>query len=122
MTGYARQDDQAPTDGAAVWPGELDEQLISELLSDDSLLGALQVPGGDSDHNCCSGGTRPDAAPAPYNSGGGTAAERELLPEPAAVSRALCSVYSGPTIQDIENALSSRPCHWSNRRYSPMYL
>ncbi|TVU36790.1 hypothetical protein EJB05_18737, partial [Eragrostis curvula] len=111
--------DQA-TDGAAVWPGELDEQLISELLSDDSLLGALQVSA-DSEHDYVSGdtGPGPDAAPAPWNSG--AAAEREL-PQPAVVSRALCSVYSGPTIQDIEKALSSRPRHWSHRRYSSMYL
>jgi hypothetical protein len=126
MTGYALQGDEATTDGAAaVWPGQLDEQLISELLSDDSLFGSLHVPATDSDDHC-SGDAVPDAAaaPAPCNSGGdGTAAERDV-PEPEAVSRALCSVYSGPTIQDIEKALSSasRPCHWSHRRYSSMYL
>jgi hypothetical protein len=119
MTGYALQGDEATTDGAAaVWPGELDEHLISELLSDDSLFGSLHVPATDSDDHC-SGDKVPDAAAAQVT----TAAERDV-PQPEAVSRALCSVYSGPTIQDIEKALSSasRPCHWSHRRYSSMYL
>ncbi|GJN17194.1 hypothetical protein PR202_gb04244 [Eleusine coracana subsp. coracana] len=110
------EDEEGATDGAAaVWPGELDEQLISELLSDDSFLGALQqVPGGGADTGPPAG-----AAPAPCSSGGCAAAERDdELPQPAEVSRALCSVYSGPTIQDIEQALSSRPGHWSSRRYS----
>ncbi|XP_066307406.1 uncharacterized protein [Miscanthus floridulus] len=109
-----------PQPGAAdvaVWPGELDEQLITELLSDDSfLLGELQqVPAGDEQH--CSRDTGASSAPAaPCISGGGTAAEhQELLPQPEAVSRALCSVYTGPTIRDIEKALStSRPYPWSS--------
>ncbi|GJM92597.1 hypothetical protein PR202_ga09079 [Eleusine coracana subsp. coracana] len=104
-------DEGATDEAAAVWPGELDEQLISELLSDDSFLGALQQFPGGAD-------TGPGAAPA-------AAAERDdELPQPAEVNRALCSVYSGPTIQDIEQALSSRPSHWSSRRYSSptMYL
>lgn len=113
---------------AAVWPGELDEQLITELLSDDSLLldALQQVPAaGDSEH--CSrdtGASYAPAAPCISGGGGGTAAEhQELLPQPEAVSRALCSVYTGPTIRDIEKALStSRPYPWSSRRYSPMHL
>ncbi|KAJ1286176.1 hypothetical protein BS78_03G332600 [Paspalum vaginatum] len=112
-------------DDVAIWPGELDEQLITELLSDDSLviLGApQQVPGGDQQ-----GASLSAPAPAP-NSGGETAAdhqeEQDLVPQPEEVSRALCSVYSGPTIRDIEKALwTSRPYHpWSSRRYSPAHL
>ncbi|PWZ09669.1 hypothetical protein Zm00014a_015148 [Zea mays] len=111
----------------AVWPGELDEQLITELLSDDSLLlGALQqAPAGDSEHCCSSDPGGASSAPAPCISGdGGTATEQELLlPQPEAVSRALCSVYTGPTIRDIEKALSaSRPYPWSRSRYSLMHL
>ena len=114
-----------PQPGAAdvaVWPGELDEQLITELLSDDSLLllGALQqVPAGDSEQHC-SRDTGPSSAPAaPCISGGGG----ELLPQPEAASRALCSVYTGPTIRDIEKALStSRPYPWGSPRNSPMHL
>jgi hypothetical protein len=115
-----------PQPGAAdvaVWPGELDEQLITELLSDDSLLlGALeQVPAGDSEQHCSRDTGASSAPAAPCISGGGTAAEhQELLPQPEAVNRALCSVYTGPTIRDIEKALStSRPYPWSSRRYSP---
>ncbi|CAO2196977.1 unnamed protein product [Urochloa humidicola] len=114
-------------DVAALWPGELDEQLITELLSDDSLLllGApqQQPAAGDSSEPCCSRddtGASPPAVPAPCNSGAG---EQEAVPQPEAVSRALCSVYTGPTIRDIEKALStSRPYPWSTRRYSPMHL
>ncbi|KAL6853688.1 hypothetical protein ACP4OV_019717 [Aristida adscensionis] len=114
---------QAPAaDGGAWWPGELDEQLISELLSDDSFLGALhqQVPDG-SEYVAATGTTEPAAAPC--DSGGGSttaAADDHRGPlQPEAVSRALCSVYSGPTIRDIEKALSSRP---SYRPSSSMYL
>jgi hypothetical protein len=112
MTGHALHGDEATDGAAAVWPGELDEQLISELLSNDVLL---QVPAGESEHYR-SRDAGPDAAsPAPCNS---SAAGREV-PQPAEVSRALCSVYSGPTIQDVEKALSSssRPCYGSS-----MYL
>ncbi|PUZ54014.1 hypothetical protein GQ55_5G095500 [Panicum hallii var. hallii] len=114
-------------DVQSLWPGDLDEQLITELLSDDSLLlGALHPdPGGDSEHCSRDTGASPAAAPAPCDSGGGGAAEQEeLLPQPEAVSRALCSVYTGPTIRDIEMALStSRPSYpWSSRRYSRMHL
>ncbi|OEL12862.1 hypothetical protein BAE44_0026119 [Dichanthelium oligosanthes] len=121
---------QAGAGDVALWPGELDEQLIAELLSDDSLLlGALHqqqvLPGGgDSSEHC----TRDKAdAPAPCDSGGGggaAAEQEEVLPRPEAVSRALSSVYTGPTIRDIEKALStSRPYpSWSSRRYSPMHL
>ncbi|OQU87844.1 hypothetical protein SORBI_3003G353000 [Sorghum bicolor] len=123
-----------PEPGAAdvaVWPGELDEQLITELLSDDSLLlGTLpppqQVPAGDDpeEQHCSRDTGGASSAPAaPCISGGGTAAEhRELLPQPEAVSRALCSVYTGPTIRDIEKALSTTrpyPWSWSSSRYSP---
>jgi hypothetical protein len=38
MAGHALHGAEATDGAAAVWPGELDEQLISELLSDDSLL------------------------------------------------------------------------------------
>ncbi|KAF8775349.1 hypothetical protein HU200_004761 [Digitaria exilis] len=126
-------------DVAALWPGELDEQLITELLSDESLLlGALQPQqqspgddGGESEH--CSPDTwaSSSAHPAPIDDdgGGATVAEpEESLPQPEAVSRALCSVYTGPTIRDIEKALSSattsrRPYPWSSsRRYGPMHL
>ncbi|CAL4946626.1 unnamed protein product [Urochloa decumbens] len=122
-----------PQGGAAdvaLWPGELDEQLITELLSDDSLLllGAPQpqpaAAAGDSLEPCCSrdttGAPSPPAAPAPRSSDGG-AEQEAVLPQPEAVSRALSSVYTGPTIRDIEKALStSRPYPWSTRRYSPM--
>jgi hypothetical protein len=120
---------QAGPGDAALWPGELDEQLITELLINDSLLlGALQQApaGGDAepwslDNTGASSSSSP-AAPAPCNSGGGAERE-EVLPQPEAVSRALCSVYTGPTIRDIEKALStSRPYPWSSRRYSPMHL
>lgn len=107
----------AAADEVGIWPGELDEQLISELLSDDSLLGALFPAAVDSEYYSCDTGS---AAAAPCNSGGSTAAENERL-QPPAVSRALCSVYSGPTIRDIEKALSSRP-YPSSRRYSSLYL
>ena len=112
-------------DVQALWPGDLDEQLITELLSDDSLLlGALQQPpagGGDSEHGSADTGASPAAAPAACDSSAG---EQELLPQLEEVSRALCSVYTGPTIRDIEMALStSRPSYpWSSRRYSPMHL
>ena len=103
-----------------VWPADLDEQLISELLSDDSLLGAL-VPADVDDSEQYSRDTGSGAAAAaPCNSDDSTTAEHEW-PQPATVSRALCSVYSGPTIRDIEKALSSRPYHFS-RRYSSLYL
>ncbi|WVZ68208.1 hypothetical protein U9M48_017171 [Paspalum notatum var. saurae] len=115
-------------DDVAIWPGELDEQLVTELLSDDSLIlvGALQqVPGGDSDQHR----SRDQGASSAPAGGGETAAEQEqeqeLVPQPEAVSRALCSVYSGPTIRDIEKALwTSRPYpyHLSSRRYSPVHL
>ena len=99
----------AAEDEVGVWPGELDEQLISELLTDDSLLGA---------HSYDTGG----AAAAPCNSGGGsTAAEHERLPPASVASKAPCSVYSGPTIKDIQKALWSRP-YPSSRRYSSLYL
>ncbi|XP_062225779.1 WRKY transcription factor WRKY28-like isoform X2 [Phragmites australis] len=107
-------------DGVGIWPVDFDEQLISELLTDEGLLGAL--PAGDSEHCSCDTGAA--AAPAPCNSGGGgdssstaRAAEHEL-PQPAAVNRVLCSVYSGPTIRDVEKALSSRPYPSTGRRYS----
>ncbi|CAO2182374.1 unnamed protein product [Urochloa humidicola] len=116
-------------DVAALWPGELDEQLITELLSDDSLLLCApqpQPPAGDSSLEPCSsrdtGASPPAAAPAPCSGGG--AAEQEAVPQPETVSRALSSVYTGPTIRDIEKALStSRPYPWSTtRRYSPMHV
>lgn len=107
----------AAADEVGIWPGELDEQLISELLSDDSLLGALFPAAGDSEYYSCYTGS---AAAAPCNSGGSTAAQNERL-QPPAVSRALCSVYSGPTIRDIEKALSSRP-YPSSSRYSSLYF
>ncbi|XP_062207411.1 probable WRKY transcription factor 20 isoform X2 [Phragmites australis] len=119
--GDVLQADQA-AEGMTVWPSELDEQLISELLSDDNFFDALQVPD-DSEHWSRGTGAAP---PAPCNSGGDSSstarADEQKLPQLAAVSRALCSVYSGPTIQDIEEALSSRPYPPSNRRYSSMYL
>ncbi|XP_062219630.1 uncharacterized protein LOC133919289 [Phragmites australis] len=71
-------------EGMAVWPSELDEQLISELLSDDSFLGALQVPDG-SEHWSRDTGAAP---PAPCNSGGDSSstarADEQKLPQPAA--------------------------------------
>ncbi|CAL4973184.1 unnamed protein product [Urochloa decumbens] len=112
---------QAGAADVALWPGELDEQLITELLSDDSLLllGAPQphpAAAGDSSEPCCS---RDDATGAP-SPPAAPAAEPEAVPQPEAVSRALSSVYTGPTIRDIEKALStSRPYPWSTRRYSP---
>ncbi|RCV28088.1 hypothetical protein SEVIR_5G383200v4 [Setaria viridis] len=117
-----------PGDVAPLWPGEIDEQLITELLSDESLLlGALQQAPAGGDAEPCSrdntGASSSPAAPAPCNSGGGGAEREEVLPQPEAVSRALCSVYTGPTIRDIEKALStSRPYPWSSRRYSTMHL
>ncbi|KAF8716981.1 hypothetical protein HU200_026087 [Digitaria exilis] len=118
-------------DVAALWPGELDEQLITELLSDESLLlGALQQPQqqspGDSEHCSPDTGASSSAHPAPIDAA--AAEPEELLPQPEAVSRALCSVYTGPTIRDIEKALSTtttsrRPYPWSSsRRYGPMHL
>jgi hypothetical protein len=108
----------AHEDEVGVWPGELDEQLISELLSDDSLLAAL-VPANDSENHSRGSGI---AAAAPCDSdGGGTAAEHEQLPPASAGSHAMCSVYSGPTIRDIEKALWSRP-YPSGRRYGSLYL
>ncbi|PWZ33915.1 hypothetical protein Zm00014a_036829 [Zea mays] len=127
---YALHPEPGADDVGVCWPGELDEQLVTELLCDDSLLlGALQqVPAAvDSEPQYCSRDTgASSSAPAACTSGGGgTVAEhQELLPQPEAVSRALCSVYTGPTIRDIEKALStSRPPYpWSSRRYSPMHL
>ncbi|CAN6278103.1 unnamed protein product [Urochloa humidicola] len=113
---------------AALWPGELDEQLITELLSDDTLL---LVAGGDSNSEPCwsrdtGASASPPAvvaAPAPPCGRGGASEQEAAVPQPEAVSRALSSVYTGPTIRDIEKALStSRPYPWSTRRYSPMHL
>ncbi|KAL6614181.1 hypothetical protein ACP70R_036451 [Stipagrostis hirtigluma subsp. patula] len=121
VMGDALQAHQAAGDQGVAWPVELDEQLISELLSDDSLLGVLQAPDDGSEYHA----TETTAAAAPCNSGGGggssTADEHRVL-QPEAVSRALCSVYSGPTIRDIEKALSSRPYPSSSSRYSSMHL
>uniref|UniRef100_A0ACD5W175 Uncharacterized protein n=1 Tax=Avena sativa TaxID=4498 RepID=A0ACD5W175_AVESA len=111
----------AAEDEVGVWPGELDEQLISELLSDDSLLG-VPAPADDSENRSCDTG---DAASARCNSGGGStaAAEHERLPpaSASAASQGLCSVYSGPTIRDIQKALWSRP-YPSSRRYGSVYF
>ncbi|CAM0883528.1 unnamed protein product [Alopecurus aequalis] len=103
-------------DEVGVWPGELDEQLISELLTDDSLLGDLVAA---DYHSCDTAG----AAAAPCNSGGGssTAAEHDRLLPASVAGEALCSVYSGPTIKDIQKALWSRP-YPSSRRYSSLCL
>ncbi|XP_008673037.1 WRKY DNA binding domain containing protein isoform X1 [Zea mays] len=125
---YALHPEPGADDVGVCWPGELDEQLVTELLSDDSLLlGALQQDPAavDSEHYCSRDTGASSSAPAACTGGGGTVAEhQELLPQPEAVSRALCSVYTGPTIRDIEKALStSRPPYpWSSRRYSPMHL
>ncbi|XP_020148290.1 uncharacterized protein [Aegilops tauschii subsp. strangulata] len=110
----------ADDDEAGVWPGELDEQLIRELLSDDSLLGSMAPPDDGSErHRSCDTGGAPAAAPC--NSGGRTAAEHEPLPPVSASSMALCSSYSGPTIRDIEKALWSRP-YTSSQRYGSLYF
>uniref|UniRef100_A0ACD5VV20 Uncharacterized protein n=1 Tax=Avena sativa TaxID=4498 RepID=A0ACD5VV20_AVESA len=107
----------AAEDEVGVWPGELDEQLISELLSDDSLLGA-PAPADDSENYSCDTGG--GAASARCNGGGGsTAVEHERLPPASAASQGLCSVYSGPTIRDIQKALWSRP-YPSSRRYGSL--
>ncbi|KAM0908538.1 hypothetical protein ACQ4PT_015398 [Festuca glaucescens] len=109
----------AGEDEAGVWPGELDEQLISELLSDDSLLASL-VPAGDSEksHSCDKGGS----TSARCNSGASsTAAEHERLPPASVAGQAMCSVYSGPTIRDIQKALWSRP-YPSSRRFGSLYF
>uniref|UniRef100_A0A0D9V7P2 WRKY domain-containing protein n=1 Tax=Leersia perrieri TaxID=77586 RepID=A0A0D9V7P2_9ORYZ len=97
-----------------VWPGGLDDQLISELLGDDGLV----VP--------TAGPSAPAASPC---NRGGSSTAATAWPSPApAVIRALCSVYSGPTIRDIEKALSStssslssRPFP-SSRRYSSLVV
>uniref|UniRef100_A0A0E0JQW9 WRKY domain-containing protein n=1 Tax=Oryza punctata TaxID=4537 RepID=A0A0E0JQW9_ORYPU len=104
------------------WPGELDEHLIGELLGDDGQF----VPAAEHRdlYYSFDAGTSAAAATAACNGGGSAEHER---PRPApAVSRALCSVYSGPTIRDIEKALSSssaassRPPYPSGRRYSSL--
>ncbi|KAK1668149.1 hypothetical protein QYE76_056308 [Lolium multiflorum] len=105
---------------AGVWPGELDEQLISELLSDDSLLASLVPAGDDSEknHSCDKGGSISGRC----NSGGSsTAAEHERLPPASVARQAMCSVYSGPTIRDIQKALWSRP-YPSSRRFGSLYF
>ncbi|VAH81685.1 unnamed protein product [Triticum turgidum subsp. durum] len=109
----------AAGDEAGVWPGELDEQLIRELLSDDSLLGSMAPPDDSERHRSCDTGGAPAAAPC--NSGGSIAAVHEPLPQASASSMALCSSYSGPTIRDIEKALWSRP-YTSSQRYGSLYL
>ncbi|KQK10532.1 probable WRKY transcription factor 20 isoform X2 [Brachypodium distachyon] len=97
-------------DEAGIWPGELDEQLISDLLSDDSLLAPVVDPADDSEQHYC-----------PRDNTGSGAATAAV--PPAEAGRSLCSVYSGPTITDIQKALSSRP-HPPRygRRYSSLYL
>ncbi|KAM3352499.1 hypothetical protein ACQJBY_024007 [Aegilops geniculata] len=112
----------ADDDEAGVWPGELDEQLIRELLSDDSLLGSMAPPDGSERHyRSCDTGGAAAAAAAPCSSGGSSAAEHEPLPPASASSMTLCSSYSGPTIRDIEKALWSRP-YTSSQRYGSLYL
>ncbi|KAF7024570.1 hypothetical protein CFC21_036903 [Triticum aestivum] len=102
----------AADDEAGVWPGELDEQLIRELLSDDSLLGSMAPPddGSERPYRSCGTGGAPAAAPC-----------NEPLPLASASSMALCSSYSGPTIRDIEKALWSRP-YTSTQRYGSLYF
>lgn len=97
-------------DEAGIWPGELDEQLISDLLSDDSLLAPVVDPADDSEQHYC-----------PRDNTGSGAATAAV--PPAEAGRSLCSVYSGPTITDIQKALSSRP-HPPRygRRYSSLYF
>ncbi|EEC71781.1 hypothetical protein OsI_04396 [Oryza sativa Indica Group] len=106
-----------------VWPCELDDHLIGELLGDDGLF----VPAAEHPtlYYSFGAGSSAAAAAAPCNGGGSADHERRPRPAPA-VSRDLCSVYSGPTIRDIEKALSSsaspRPPYPSGRRYSSLYL
>ncbi|KAL5223176.1 hypothetical protein ABZP36_027889 [Zizania latifolia] len=119
--GDVLQAQAAATGEVGVWPGELDVQLmISELLGDggNPQLGGLVAPAAEYSE-CCYSFDKGSAATAPSSEGGRTAAEHER-PQPA-VSRALCAVYSGPTIRDIEKALSSRP-YPSSRRHSSLYF
>ncbi|KAE8768748.1 WRKY transcription factor 36 [Hordeum vulgare] len=109
----------ADDEDAGVWPGELDEQLIRELLSDDSLLGSMYPDNDSGRHRSCDTGGAPAAAPC--NSGGSTAAEHEPLPPASASSMPLCSAYSGPTIRDIEKALWSRP-YTSSQRHGSLHF
>ncbi|KAG8078459.1 hypothetical protein GUJ93_ZPchr0007g4031 [Zizania palustris] len=116
----------AATGEVGVWSGELDVQLmISELLGDGAnpQLGGLVAPAAEYSECGYSLDKGSSAtATAPSSEGGSTVAEHEW-PQPApAMSRALSSsVYYGPTIRDIEKALSSRP-YPSSRRHSSLYF